>query len=193
MTEYRLVSDAWEMDEILRLRYQVYSKEKQWLKADDYPDGREIDQFDAHSVHFLAIKNNKVVGTVRAIFPSESGLPIINIFGITVPEHVIHYVEISRLAVAEEARGSEVIIGLLHTLFSWCLESGITHIYAVIENNLLNYLIRIDYPFKKLGDEKFLFGGYNLPVCLEVSEVAASSIIEGLSLIEELPFLFSIF
>ena len=190
MAEYRLVTDTWEMDEILRLRYQVYCKEKQWFKADDYPDGREIDEFDAHSVHFLALKNNEVVGTVRAIFPSELGLPIINIFGITVPEHVIHYAEISRLAVAKETRGSEVITGLLHTLFSWCLESGITHIYAVIESNLLNFLIRIGYPFKKLGDEKFLFGGYNLPVCMEVSEVVVSSITEGISLIEELPFLF---
>ena len=102
---------------------------------------------------------------------SALGLPIINNFGVAVPGHIVHYVEISRLAVAKESRGSEYYTGLLHTLFSSCLEKGITHIYAVIENNLLNFLIRIGYPFKKIGDQRLLFGGYTSPVCLDLSEV----------------------
>ena len=65
-----MASSAWEMDQLLRLRYQVYCQEKQWLPADDYPDGREIDEFDAYSFHFLALKDNEVVGTVRDIAPS---------------------------------------------------------------------------------------------------------------------------
>jgi N-acyl-L-homoserine lactone synthetase len=80
-------------------------------------------------------------------------------------------------------------MGLLHTLLSWCLARGITHGYAVIENDLLNFLIRTGYPFKKLGDKKLLFGGYTVPVCLELSEVVSLDY-EGISLIEELPFLF---
>jgi N-acyl-L-homoserine lactone synthetase len=187
VAEYRLASETWEMDELLRLRYQVYCKEKQWLKADDYPDGRETDQFDAHSVHFLALKNNEVAGTVRAIFPSESGLPITNLFRITVPESVIHYVEISRLAVDKDARGLEFTIGLLHALFSWCVERGVTHGYAVLENNLLEFLMRIGYPFKKVGDQKFLYGGYNLPVCMELSAIA--SLYFQISLLEKVLFL----
>jgi N-acyl-L-homoserine lactone synthetase len=173
MAEYRLVADTREKDELFRLRYQVYCQEKQWLKEVDYPDGREIDEFDPHSVHFLALKDNWVVGTVRAIFPSELGLPIINSFGITVPEHVIHYVEISRLAVAKEARGLELTMGLLHTLFAWCLERGITYGYAVVESDLLDFLIRLGYPFKKLGVKKYLYGGYNIPVCLVLNEIAS--------------------
>ncbi len=185
MAEYRMVSGAWEKDELFRVRYQVYCKEKQWLKEDDYPDGREIDEFDAYSVHFLALKDTSVVGTVRAIFPSKLGLPVINIYGITVPEHVIHYVEISRLAVAKEARGIELTMGLLHTLFAWCLEKSITHGYAVVENNLLDFLIRLGYPFKKLGAKKYLYGGYNIPVCLSLNETVALDYRTNITLREE--------
>jgi N-acyl-L-homoserine lactone synthetase len=185
MAEYRLVSDAWEKDELFRVRYQVYCKEKKWLKESDYPDGREIDEFDAHSAHFLAIKDNMAVGTVRAIFPSELGLPATNTFGIMVPELVVHYVEISRLAVAKEARGLEVTMGLLHTLFAWCLEKEITHGYAIVENDLLNFLIRLGYPFKKLGEKKYLYGSYNLPVCLELSETIALDYHDNIALREE--------
>jgi N-acyl-L-homoserine lactone synthetase len=171
MAEYRLASNVWEKNELFRLRYQVYCKEKLWLKEADYPDGREIDEFDEHSVHFLALKDNRVVGTARAIFPSESGLPIMDSFIITVPGNVIHYVEISRLAVAREARNLELTIGLLHALFAWCHEREITHGYAVVENDLLEFLIRLGYPFKKLGAKKYLYGGYNIPVCLELNNI----------------------
>jgi N-acyl-L-homoserine lactone synthetase len=185
VVEYRLVSDAWEEDELFRIRYQVYCKEKKWLKEDDYPDGREIDKFDAHSAHFLAIKDNIAVGTVRAIFPSDLGLPVTNTFEITVPEHVVHYIEISRLAVSKEARGLEVTMGMLHALFAWCLEKGITHGYAVVENDLLNFLIRLGYPFKKLGEKKYLYGGYNLPVCLALNETVALDYCDDIALREE--------
>jgi N-acyl-L-homoserine lactone synthetase len=174
MVEYRLVSDAWEKDELFRIRYQVYCKEKKWLIEGDYPDGREIDKFDAHSAHFLALKNGIAVGTVRTISPSDLGLPVTNTFEIIVPEHVVHYVEISRLAVVKDARGLELTMGLLHALFAWCLEKGITHGYAVVENDLLNFLIRLGYPFKKLGEKKYLYEGYNLPVCLELNDTAAA-------------------
>ncbi|MGH7225707.1 MAG: GNAT family N-acyltransferase, partial [Gemmataceae bacterium] len=38
-----------------RLRYQVYCVEHAFLDPADNPGGREIDEFDAHSVHSLLI------------------------------------------------------------------------------------------------------------------------------------------
>jgi N-acyl-L-homoserine lactone synthetase len=173
MTQYRLAVETGEKDELFRLRYQVYCKEKQWLKESDYPDGREIDEYDPHSVHFVAIKNDKVAGTARAIFPSELGLPILNSFNVAVPAHVTSYVEISRLAVFREARGLAFTLGLLRTLSAWCLEKGITNGYAVLENDLLDFLVRLGYPFKQVGEKKYLYGNYNFPVCMALNEAIA--------------------
>lgn len=40
-------------DVVYRIRYQVYCHELHFENEADFPDGREIDEFDAHSVHCL--------------------------------------------------------------------------------------------------------------------------------------------
>lgn len=40
-------------DEVYRIRYQVYCQEMHYENEADFPDGRERDQFDAHSAHAL--------------------------------------------------------------------------------------------------------------------------------------------
>lgn len=40
-------------DIVYRIRFQVYCKEMHFENEDDYPDEREMDEFDAHSIHAL--------------------------------------------------------------------------------------------------------------------------------------------
>jgi N-acyl amino acid synthase of PEP-CTERM/exosortase system len=55
---------------IFALRYQVYCIERRFLPAEDYPDGRETDEFDRHSSHFCAIDSrDTVIGAVRLVRP----------------------------------------------------------------------------------------------------------------------------
>ncbi len=66
------------LDEALRLRYQVYCVEHAFENPLEHPDGREIDRYDARSIHSLLIHKptHSVVGTVRLILPSDEPLPI---------------------------------------------------------------------------------------------------------------------
>jgi len=65
------------LEQSYRLRYQVYCLERQFLPAERYPTGREIDRFDPHSLHVGAMSpSGELVGTARAIKPSEMGLPV---------------------------------------------------------------------------------------------------------------------
>ena len=66
------------LDEAYRLRYQVYCVEHAFENPNEHPDGREIDRFDAHSVHSVLFHRptRSVVGTVRLILPSSPELPI---------------------------------------------------------------------------------------------------------------------
>jgi N-acyl amino acid synthase of PEP-CTERM/exosortase system len=60
-----------------RLRYQVYCLERKFLNARDYPDGLEIDRFDAQALHIGAIDvHGELAGTARVVRPSDLGLPI---------------------------------------------------------------------------------------------------------------------
>ena len=64
-----------KMESVYQLRFQVYCIECKFLDADAFPEGRESDQFDADSSHFLAENlRNEVVGYVRLVPPdAESG------------------------------------------------------------------------------------------------------------------------
>jgi N-acyl amino acid synthase of PEP-CTERM/exosortase system len=63
------------LEEAYRLRYQVYCVENSFENAAIQADGKEIDEFDRHSVHSLLIHRptGMVAGTVRLILPNGSG------------------------------------------------------------------------------------------------------------------------
>lgn len=64
------------LKEIYRVRYEVYCQECGFLSPADYPDGLEIDAFDAHSIHFAALADGNVIGTSRLVMNSELGYPL---------------------------------------------------------------------------------------------------------------------
>lgn len=74
-TEVRRVQTASALADVERLRFDVYCKEKGWLDASRFPDGRERDAFDAASVHFGAYRDGRLVGASRLVlkrsFPLE--------------------------------------------------------------------------------------------------------------------------
>ncbi len=72
---FRKVESTESLEDIYRLRYQVYCKECFFLKEQDYPDGLEQDKYDTYSSHFLAADTQGPIGTARLIFDSPLGFP----------------------------------------------------------------------------------------------------------------------
>jgi len=65
------------LEQSYRLRYQVYCLERKFLRAEDYPNGMEIDEFDARAAHIGAIDSHgELAGTARVVRSSGRGLPI---------------------------------------------------------------------------------------------------------------------
>ncbi len=65
------------LEQSYRLRYQVYCVERQFLPASDYPDEREVDSFDADSIHVAAIDGEgAVAATARVVMAGKAGLPL---------------------------------------------------------------------------------------------------------------------
>lgn len=69
--------DTATLEQIRRLRYDVYCLECKYLDADAFPDHLEHDEFDPHSTHFCA-KNERgeMVATLRLVFDSSLGFPL---------------------------------------------------------------------------------------------------------------------
>ena len=101
-------SDKALIEEIFRLRYQVYCKECGFIKEEDYPEGIETDMYDAQSVHFVAMSaENELVGTLRMILPGKLELPIQKYCpDVFTREDIAQkdYTEISRLVISKNIR-----------------------------------------------------------------------------------------
>ena len=103
------------LDQVCRLRYQVYCVENQFEDANQHRNGREVDQHDATSAHILLLHRNSgtAVGTARIIMPQLAGilrpLPVWHILAPEVREEFerlpLHRTaEVSRFAVSKEFR-----------------------------------------------------------------------------------------
>lgn len=97
------------IEQIYRLRFQVYCHECGFITEDAYPDGIETDQYDPQSVHFAAINSSgQVIGTMRMILPGTHALPIQrHCPGVTIEPETLPgtgYTEISRLVISKQLR-----------------------------------------------------------------------------------------
>jgi N-acyl amino acid synthase of PEP-CTERM/exosortase system len=55
------------MQQALALRYDVYCRECRFLRAEDYPDQQESDEYDAQSAHFASFaRDQNLAGCVPA-------------------------------------------------------------------------------------------------------------------------------
>src|SRR5262245_46458581 len=69
--------DPYLLEQSYCLRYQVFCLERGFLPAENYPDQREVDKFDAHSIHIGVLDmEGRLVGTVRLVEPSLYGFPL---------------------------------------------------------------------------------------------------------------------
>jgi N-acyl amino acid synthase of PEP-CTERM/exosortase system len=93
--------------ETYRLRYEIYVKEFGFENPEDHPGGIETDEYEPYSIHFAALKNDEVIGTIRLVLYSEKGFPIEHAVrlkrnGASPPPDRIG--EISRLAISHRFR-----------------------------------------------------------------------------------------
>ncbi|MEM8799090.1 MAG: PEP-CTERM/exosortase system-associated acyltransferase [Pseudomonadota bacterium] len=79
----REIDDPEGLDQVFRLRYQVYCEETGFLDPADNPNGRETDLFDDRSRHagLFYKPTGRLIGTVRVVLPDASapgaGLPAV--------------------------------------------------------------------------------------------------------------------
>jgi N-acyl amino acid synthase of PEP-CTERM/exosortase system len=101
------------LEQVYRVRYQVYCIEHAFEDATQYPSHLETDAFDAISEHVALLyrPTREVVGTVRLILPTieETTLPIFKALGPEESRRLRTYprnqlAEISRYAVAKTFR-----------------------------------------------------------------------------------------
>jgi N-acyl-L-homoserine lactone synthetase len=156
------------LEQSYRLRYQVYCVERGFLDAADYPDGREIDEFDAHSVHLALLDAEGVmIGTARLIKPNPHGFPLFRhcafypeVQALDAP-HVVP-VEVSRLAIsrrhAPRHRQAEPFLTLVRAMVQGARRAGATHLMGANEAALQRKLANFGFPYRICGPTSDYYG-----------------------------------
>jgi N-acyl amino acid synthase of PEP-CTERM/exosortase system len=162
-------SDPRLMDDSYRLRYQVYCVERGFLRGEDYPDGREHDEFDRHSLHLGVVDGGGVlVATARLVKVNMIGLPLFRHCRIYARESELYQdtnrvAEISRLCVSRELRKhrvgrASVAVMLYRAIYQASKRNGFTHWLVATEPSLQRLLASLQVPFREVGPQTDYYG-----------------------------------
>lgn len=193
---FRCVDGTDALNECYRLRFDVYCIERAFLRPEDYPSGLEVDEFDAHSLHFSAFNRaGDTVGTIRLVKPNLQGFPLLQhcqLHDEVIPDEIV---EISRLAVSknyrrrveddiygitpdqimtpdprpeERRRRPEIVLGLYKIIYQESKRRGISHWLAAMERSLVRLLWRYGFSFDAIGPEVDYYG----PVTPYITNIA---------------------
>lgn len=168
--KFNIAKTQEEINGAYQLRYDVYCKEKKYLREEDYPDGLENDIYDGTAIHFVATSNRGgVIGTLRLIprnkFSSEQAkLPLeehTDIHNYTTG--VDNICELSRFVINKECRKKYSInFGLVKNAVLYALANGITHFIISVSVKNKSYFEK--FGFEQIGKE-YMYEKirYNLP------------------------------
>ncbi|MDP3789929.1 MAG: GNAT family N-acyltransferase [Candidatus Omnitrophota bacterium] len=152
------------LNDVFRLRYQIYCMERNFIKSDQCHNGLESDKYDPHSVHFFAADKHSVIATIRLILDSPYGFPFeencrggldidINAFPKT------RIAEISRYTIRQHLKSTKgIAFGLYSEMYRESKHRGITHWFALMERPLYLLLRRYGFEFRPIGKEIEMYG-----------------------------------
>ena len=162
-------SDPRLMDASHQLRYQVYCIERRFLDPDAYPDQRERDEFDRHSLHLGVLgPDGALLATARLVKVNMIGLPLFRHCSIYPREHELfqestRVAEISRLCVSRSLRKrhigtASVAINLYRAIYQASKRHGFTHWLMATEPSLQRLLSSLRVPFREIGPRTDYYG-----------------------------------
>jgi N-acyl-L-homoserine lactone synthetase len=168
-----ITSDSKELEELYRIRYEVYCKEYGYIPEEKTKNNMEFDEWDAHSVHFIIRDIKKEISaTVRLILNSQANFPIQKHFKFDV--NFNHFdlnkaAEISRLIVIRKYRKHHLMFLLIKGIYIYIKKNNIEHIFSVMDDKLFPLLTSLGVPFKKIGPPS-LYQGLTFPCILNCKE-----------------------
>ncbi len=167
--------DKDDLDDLYKIRYQVYCEEYNYLNKLKYKEKKEYDQYDEKSIHFVLRDkiNNDIAATVRLILNSQIGFPIEKNFKINIHipiKNRNNLAEISRLIVSRKYRRRFLLLALIKGIYAYIKLNNLMQIYSVLDDKLFPMLIDIGFPFKKIGTPS-MYQGITSPYILDISEM----------------------
>jgi N-acyl-L-homoserine lactone synthetase len=145
------VTDARELRKLYAFRYRVFVEELGWMARKDRGAHVLVDEFDRDAAEYAAYdRSGQVVGSMRAIADGPLGLPLERCRVLDGYRDNKRLVELSRLAVAPDLRGTMLAALLMKAGYQRADRDGATHL--VLDTYVDNGL-RTERLYMKMGFE----------------------------------------
>lgn len=181
------------LDEVFRLRYQIYCVENRFEDPRQHPQGLERDRFDAHSKHCLLMHrpSGLFIGTVRMILPlpdaPEASFSVQQACDDPIVADPRRFPrtatgEISRICISRDRRRlceadpevmQHAFVGLAQASMRLSAENGITHWLGLMEPIFIKRVARLGIYFDKVG-EPVEYHGKRQPVSAGLGTMLAT-------------------
>lgn len=161
------------MDQHFRLRHDIFVKEKGWKEFDI--DGLyEMDQYDdQNATYLIALDDDEdVVGSIR-VYPTALPHMLSEQFASLVDGSVLQrvdLVELSRLAICQNRRGTRTYFELFLSVQEYCLEQGMSGATTLVRTHRIPVVQKAGMTITPLGLSQEIDGETCTAALLEVSE-----------------------
>jgi N-acyl-L-homoserine lactone synthetase len=157
---------AADVDAVLRMRYECVI-EMGWGRPEDFPDGRERDEYDEGATFVVCRDGPAIVGSHRLVWP-EAGrpLPLEREFGILI-DPPGEAADAGRLVIAPDYRGLDghpVLAGLVGRCWLEARRRGYSRVVAGASSKLIDIYTGVGVRITVLGPSKVHWGEERTPV-----------------------------
>lgn len=151
--QIKKVSTEEELNQARQLAWEIYAVKKRYIDPNFFQSRMFTDEFDEHSIYFLALNRGKLIGTVRLVLNSEKGFPIERVYRL-IPTGIDKnkIAEISRLITIDEVPRKDIVaLSLCKECFKESLHFRIEYWYAFLPERLKNHFEKkYNIPFIEL-------------------------------------------
>ncbi|MBI5742329.1 MAG: methyltransferase domain-containing protein [Candidatus Niyogibacteria bacterium] len=160
-----------ELDDVFRLRYDVYAEYLRSLPPENYPDKMERDAFDDRAIHFAAYDRGRICGALRLIPDGERGFLMEENFALPADLDRTKTVELSRL-IGRTRHDKSVSDKLFAAAYCYSSEQGYRHWIGAWECNLKRFYAMRGWQFELLGEPVEYHNTRVVPVLLDLRTIS---------------------
>jgi N-acyl-L-homoserine lactone synthetase len=162
-----------EREAVYRLRGHVVL-ERGWRSPEEFPDGRERDQYDDAALHAVGLRDGEPVATTRLVFPHPHRLlPTEEAFDLVVrPEGEV--VDMGRVIVARDVGQARraVLWQLLSLLWLELRHRGFSRVCGANTTPAIHLYEAMGFAVTTLGPAREHWGELRFPILVDVGDTA---------------------
>lgn len=161
------------LDQVFRLRYEVVIAEG-WATPQDFPDGRERDEYDDDALQLTAWDDSRLAATTRLVFPSaDRRLPTEAAFDFSLDSRH-KTVDVGRTIVAPAYRDSQhrLLVGMVGQTWIEARQRGMSEVCAILDKRIIRLYRRIGFEVTILAEPRLYWGEERFPIKFDLEKTA---------------------